>query len=578
MAVAVWTKRPVTRRATLGDAIVGIALAGILYLLLRVAHSGPGTYSANPQIDLNPAALPLYTAYSLGRMIAAYLLSVAFTLVYGYIAAHSKRAERVMLPLLDVLQSIPMLSFMPTVVLALIALFPNSRWGIELASVILIFTSQVWNMTFGFYHSLCTLPTELKEAARSFQLGAWHRFRYLELPFAMVGLVWNSIMSWAGGWFFLMAAEMFTLGNKDFRLPGLGSYLQTAANVGDMGAVAWGLAVMVSAIVIIDTVLWRPAVAWADRFKTELTESGTPPRSAVLTLLRRSFLVEVFSEKVLAPADEAVDRFLAAVTAAGARAGAKIGRTRLSLIRGLLLAAGKLLVIAALVWGVWNGVLLLAKMPRSDLALLIPAAAATFLRVAVATLLATAWTLPVGVAIGMNRKVGAIAQPIVQIVASIPATALFPVILVLLAGVPGGLNVGSILLMMFGTQWYILFNVIAGAMSIPEDLKEATALMGLRGLARWRVLIMPVVMPRLLTGLVAAVGGAWNASIVSEYVKFRGQTLSTTGLGSLIARATNSGDFGLLLAATILLASIVVLFNRFVWRPLTVAAEKRFTL
>lgn len=577
--MAIWTRRPMTRKSALADAIVGIALGGILYLLIRLAHSGPETLTAIPRIDLSPAALPLYTAYSLGRMVAAYILSLAFTLVYGYVAAHSPRAEKVMLPTLDILQSIPVLSFMPTVVLALVALFPHSRLGIELASVILIFTGQVWNMTFGFYHSLRSIPAELVEAARSFKLGPWHRFRYLELPFSMVGLVWNSMLSWAGGWFFLMAAEMFTLGDKDFRLAGLGSYLQTAANAGDLAAIGWGLAAMVTSIVLLDFVVWRPAVAWADRFKTELTESGTPPRSAILTLLRRSLLLELLSEKVFRPLGEAFDRLLALLANRVAPAPATSGRRRaMRIVKKAFGGLGIALVVAASAWGVWNGVLLLAKMPRSDLFLLPSAAGASFLRVMVATLLATAWTLPVGVFIGMNRRLGALIQPVVQVVASIPATAVFPVLLVILAGVPGGLNLGSILLMMLGTQWYILFNVIAGAMSIPEDLKEATALMGLKGLARWRVLIMPVVTPHLITGLITAAGGAWNASIVSEYVNFRGQTLSTMGLGALIAHATTTGDFALLLASTVLLAAIVVLLNRFVWRRLATAAEKRFAL
>jgi NitT/TauT family transport system permease protein len=552
----------------LADAAVGAGLFGVLYAVVALATAGPG-HQAGPHIVLDYRALPRYAAYSVARMAAAYALSLVFSLAYGYLAAYNRRAERVLLPLLDILQSVPILSFMPSVVLALTGLFPGTRLGVELASVVLVFTSQAWNMTFSFYSSLLTVPRELREVARMYRLSWWQRFRQLELPYATVGLVWNSMMSWAGGWFFLMAAEMFTLGDRSFQLPGLGSYLQAAVNAGDGPAIAAGLGVLAAVIVALDQLVWRPLIAWADKFKVEMVGNQTPPRSAVLILLRRSRLVEWLTAHVLAPVVERVDLALSRRPEPGAAAAQRPLPWRLAGWLAALVLAG-LLAAAA-----WRGLGLLASIPAGEARLLPLATLLTALRVFGSLALSTLWTVPVGVTIGLSRAWAERLQPVVQILASFPATAVYPLLVLLLRG---HLGWGSVLLMLLGTQWYVLFNVIAGAMSLPQDLMEAAALFGLGRLQRWRTLILPGIFPSLLTGLITAAGGAWNAAIVTEYVSVGGRTLATLGLGSLIAQASSNGDYGLLLGATLTLSLVVVLINRLFWKRLYRLAETRYSL
>jgi NitT/TauT family transport system permease protein len=481
-------------------------------------------------------------------------------------------AERLLLPVLDILQSIPILSFMPGVVLALVALFPNNRVGLELAAIVLIFTSMAWNLAFSFYQSLRTVPSDLREAAIINHLGSWRRFTKLEVPFATIGLVWNSMMSWAGGWFFLIAAEQFTLGNNNFQLPGLGSYLKTAADVGDVGALALGLGTLVLIIVLLDQLLWRPLVAWSEKFRFEQTESGESATSAVLTWLRRSALLGWWIERGAPRAQDRLD---------GLRIGRRPSPTPARAHPGWFKVGRAALLVAFAAGGVYGAVslirLLLAMTPQ-DWLTIAPAAGATFLRTSIALLIGTLWTVPVGVSIGLNPRLARRAQPLVQIAASIPATALFPILLLLLIGLPGGLNIAAIALMLLGTQWYLLFNVIAGAQAIPSDLREAGTVYQLRGWRRWRLLTLPAVFPFLLTGLITATGGAWNASIVSEYVTFGGQTYQTLGLGAYISDAANNAEYAQLAAGTLVMSAIVILVNRLVWRRLYRTAEQRYRL
>lgn len=548
------------------DLLVGAGLFGVLYIIVVLATAGPGR-APHAAISLRFSVLPLYAVYSLARMTAAYILSLAFAIGYGYVAAYNRRAERVMVPILDILQSIPILSFLPPVVLALAGVFPRSGFGVELASVLLVFTSQAWNMAFSFYNSMLTVPHELREVARMYHLSPWQRFRQLELPFASVGLVWNSMMSWAGGWFFLMAAEMFTLGDRSFQLPGLGSYLQQAANQGDGRAVAGGLVTLVLLIAGLDQLLWRPLIAWADKFKVELVGTQSPPRSAVLIVLRRSRLVDWITARLLAPLVERADRRLSRAPAPASGPGPSLPQR----VAGYLLGGVVLAVVAA---AMWRAIGVVMATPGRQLLALPGAALLTTLRVAAALLLSCLWTIPVGVFIGMNRVWANRLQPVVQILASIPATALFPIVLLWLGT---RLAWASILLMLLGVQWYVLFNVIAGAMSIPADLREATALFGLGRLERWRTLIIPGIFPFLITGLITASGGAWNAAVVAEYVTFGNRTVFTAGLGAEIARASQNQQYGLLLASTLLLSLIVVLVNRLVWRRLYRMAESRYS-
>jgi len=567
-----WGAVPRTSRSFILDLPVFAAALALFYSVVALARYWSGPLTPQVEIDLRPQALPLYAFYSVLRISVAYFLSLLFTLVYGYIAAYHARAERLMVPLLDILQSIPVLSFLPGVMLAMVGLFPTRQLGVELGAILLIFTGQVWNMAFSFYSSLKSIPEEMREAARLYRFSWWQSFTQMELPYAAIGLVWNSMMSVAGGWFFLMACEMFVLGKRDFRLPGLGSYLQTAASAGDTKAIIWGLVTMVAIIVLTDQLVWRPVIAWAQKFKFENVEAVDVPRSPVLNLIRRSKALAFLANRTVAPAREALALHFARTNQT---AGANEGRpsARKWLLR-LLVAA----LAVAMVYAIFRSVFLLTGLTGRDVNSLLTGAGITFLRVAAALVLGALWTVPVGVAIGTHPKLARVAQPLAQIAASVPATALFPIVLLALTRVGGGLGIGSIALLLLGTQWYILFNVIAGASAIPTDLKEVCSLFHLSRAERWRKLILPAIFPYLVTGLITASGGAWNASIVAEYFHLKGQIFSTTGLGALISQATDNGNFQLLFAATIVMAGIVVTMNRLLWRRLYRLAATKYRL
>jgi NitT/TauT family transport system permease protein len=456
---------------------------------------------------------------------------------------------------------------MPGVILGLIALFPYGRIGVELGSIILIFTGQVWNMAFSVYGSMSSLPRDLREAAEIFNLTPFQRFLYVEFPYSIIGLVWNSMMSVAGGWFFLMACEMFTLGERDFRLPGLGSYLQLAAINGDTKAILSGLATMIAIIILIDQLVWRPLIAWVQKFKVELTTGNIVPTSAILTVLQRSTILTKITQWM----DEFIERITFRFSK---RESIEKKINPFPVLRIILI--GLLLVIIG--YASVRLIFLISRVPVFMWGEIIISDLLTLLRVAIAVSLSIAWTLPLGVYIGMNPRISLVMQPIVQILASIPATAVFPIILMWLINLKGGLSIASILLMLLGTQWYILFNVIAGVMSIPSDLKEAAEVFQLKGLEKWRKLIIPAVLPYLVTGAITATGGAWNASIVSEYVHFRGSTLMVRGLGALISNSADRGDFSVLAASTIMMIVTVTLINRFFWRRLYWLAEEHYSL
>lgn len=573
-------RRPQRRYGTI-DLIVFLSVIAAIALLVIAAARWTAPLTPSVTIDLSPTILPVYAGYSLLRMILAYLLSLVFTLIYGHIAATNRRASVVMVPVLDILQSIPILSFLPAVTLALVAAFPHSNIGLELSSIILIFTSQVWNMTFSFYHSVRTEPTDLREVATITRLRPWRRFFTLEVSSSMIGLIWNSMMSWAGGWFFLMASEQFTLGSRSFQLPGLGSYLQAAANAGNTGDILLGLLTLVLLIVLLDLLFWRPLVAWADKFKVELSSGGEPPHSPVLDALRRSALIALVNRRVFHPIGRLIARVLDRLQPLPGSTSAERDEqptTRFPSVRQIITWLFLLLLVALALLGLWSMIRLLIHVPAATWGTLLLAAFATWLRTLAALLIGAAWTVPVGVAIGLSPKWSRRLQPVVQVVASIPATALFPVLLLLLIDLPGGLSGVAILLMLLGTQWYILFNVIAGAMAIPSDLREATTVYHASGFRRWRTLILPGIFPYLITGLLTASGGAWNASIVSEYVQFNNQTHTTFGLGASIAAAAAAGNFPDLLAGTILMALFVVAINRLVWKRLYALAERRYTI
>ena len=567
-----WGELSTRLSSLLRDLPIIAAGLGVFYGLLSLAHYWAGPVSTQAEIQLSPSALPKYAFFSVARIAIAYAFSLVLTLVYAYAAVHNARAERILIPLLDTLQSIPVLSFLPPVMVAMVTLFPTQQLGIELGSILLIVTGQVWNMTFSVYSSLKSIPREMLEATHVYRLSWWQRFIQLELPYSAIGLVWNSMMSVAGAWFFLMACEMFVLGKRDLRLPGLGSYLQTASNNGDTHAILWGLAVMIAVIVLTDQLIWRPVIAWSEKFKFEQVEAAQTPQSPVLDLLRRSQVVSHLSRAMWMPVREALTLHLARAEASGSNT------HRASGLRKALTLALSAAALAGVLYAVVRMIVMLAALSRQEVRNIFMGAGVTFLRVEFTLALAGLWTVPVGVYIGLRPRLAAFAQPVAQIAASVPATALFPVVLLVLIRAGGGLGIGSILLLLLGTQWYILFNVIAGASAIPTDLKEVCDIYHVGHVERWRRLILPGIFPYLITGFVTASGGAWNASVVAEYVRFQNQTFSTTGLGAVISQATDSANFRLLLGATVVMSCVVVTVNRLLWRPLYGLASTKFKL
>jgi len=556
------------------DVLLIAALAAAVGGVVVLAQRWNAPIRATTPIDLSPRALPGYTLLSLSRGFAAYILSLLFTLVYGTIAAHSKRAEKVMIPLLDIGQGIPVLGFLPGLVLGMVALFPRSNIGLELACILMIFTGQVWNMVFSFYGSLRSIPTELKEVARIHRFGWMKTFGTVEVSSSAIGLVWNSMMSMAGGWFFLTVNEAFTLGDRDFRLPGVGSYMAVAIEKGDQKAMLWAIVAMSAMIVAVDQLLWKPLVAWSQRFRVEDLASSDKPRSWVLDLVRRSPLVRRLSQqrrrfvKQRAPEAPPEDRPAAAVDP---------GRSGARFREGLVVALG-IAAAAASVWGAVKLVRLLASVSRGEWTHLAAALGATFLRTAGALVLAVVWTVPAGILIGRSATWSRRLQPIVQLVASFPAPMIFPIVTGLMIAMHVPFAVTASILMLLGAQWYVLFNVLAGASAVPHDLDEAAETYGMIGPERWKKLFLPAIFPYLVTGLITAAGGAWNASIVAETLQYKGATLETFGLGSTITRATLTANFPLLAAGVLTMSAALIVLNRALWRPLYRLAESKYSL
>ncbi len=559
------------------DLLLIATLAALVAGVVALAQRWNAPIRTATPIDLSPRALPGYTLLSLSRGFAAYVLSLLFTLVYGTVAAHSKRAERVMIPLLDIGQGIPVLGFLPGLVLGMVALFPHSNVGLELACILMIFTGQVWNMVFSFYGSLRSVPTELREVARIHRFGWFKTFRTVEVSSSVIGLVWNSMMSMAGGWFFLTVNEAFTLGNRDFRLPGVGSYMAVAIEKGDRSAMLWAILAMSVMIVAVDQLLWKPLVAWSQRFRLEELASADKARSWVLDLLRRSPLMRRLrtarnriaharASHAVAPPPPARDD-----EATGKRRDSE--RLRRVLVGVVAVAFG-----CAAAWGSVHLVRLLTSVPGREWGILGTALGATFLRTAGALALAVVWTVPAGILIGRSATWSRRLQPVVQLVASFPAPMIFPLVTAALLACRIPFSVIASVLMLLGAQWYVLFNVLAGASAVPHDLEEAAATYGLVGAQRWKKLFLPAVFPYLVTGLITAAGGAWNASIVAETLTYQGRTLQTFGLGSMITHATLTANFPLLAAGVLTMSMALILLNRAVWRPLYRLAESKYAL
>jgi NitT/TauT family transport system permease protein len=555
------------------DVLIFLTVFGLLWGVMHLAHDmrAPFTPQQPMPISLSPAALVGYACRSLLRMFIAFVVSVLFSLAYGYVAAYNQRAEKVMIPLLDILQSVPVLGFLSVTVTGFMALFPGSLLGLECASIFAIFTSQAWNITFSFYHALKIVPPELREASAVYQLTPWQRFTRLEVPFSMIGLVWNGMMSFGGGWFFLAASESITVLGHRFALPGVGSYMAKAVEQADAMAIVYAILAMVLLVVLVDQLFWRPVVAWSQRFKFEETESGQEPTSVVLDLLRRSAGVEWVNTRLFAPVVRVIDAALSQRRAAPA---GKISPLRRA--GGALLTLG---IVAIVAYGVYRGLTVVRTgLTLAEAVRVVLLGFLTLLRVVVMVILATLIWTPVGVRIGFSPRLARVAQPLVQIGASFPANLTFPLLVILFLRLHIDLNWGSVLLLALGTQWYILFNVIAGASAVPSDLRESAEVFRLRGWKLWRTLILPAIFPAWVTGAITASGGAWNASIVAEVASWGTRTLRADGLGAYIAQATEKGDWPAIVFGIATMSAFVVLLNRSVWKRLYRLAEERYRL
>jgi len=556
------------------DVIVFAALLALLYGLLRLgpALNAPFLPKTAPStVSTDPANLPYYAVRSLLRMFIGLILSVLFTFVYATAAARLRRAEKVLIPLLDILQSVPVLGFLTVTVTAFINLFPGSELGLECASIFAIFTSMAWNMTFAFYHSLISQPRDLDEAARIMRLTKWQRFWKLDVPSGMIPLVWNGMMSFGGAWFFLAASESISVLNHTYALPGIGSYVAAAIAQSSLSKVGIAIGVEIVLVIAVNVVFWRPMVAWAEKFRFEESEAAERPRSLVLDLLRRSSVPDLVS-RPLRPVGRALDR----VTRPFGLAEHPLQRPVVRARTGDVFFAGAVFVVV--VYGAWRALDYVHV--TTGLGAFGPAfvdGAATFGRVVVLLIVASLIWVPVGVWIGMNPRVSRLAQPVVQVLASFPANFLFPFAAAFFIATGVSLNFGGILLMALGSQWYILFNVIAGASAIPSDLREAMQLMGVRGWLRWKDFILPAIFAAYVTGGITAAGGAWNASIVAEVVNYGKHHLTATGLGAYIAQAAAVGDFPKVLIGVAVMSVYVVGLNRLLWRRLYHLAETRYS-
>jgi len=528
-------------------------------------------------ISLNPRNLPYYAGRSLLRMLIAYGASLLFTFIYGYTAAKNHTAEKVLIPLLDILQSVPVLGFLSITIVGFMALFPGSLLGVELASIFAIFTSQAWNMTFSFYHSLITISEDLKEAADVLRLNAWQRFIRLEAPFSMIGLVWNSMMSFGGAWFFLAASEAISVLGKNIVLPGVGSYLATAIAAGNIKAVLYSMATMIIMIIAVDQLFWRPLVVWSQIFKMEQTGATIAPTSFVYDLLQKSTIIKCLRTYILSPPGKLFGQAMNALAVSAGKASKIVHRTGYDKITTIVTSSLIALVFVVLVAApIRQGYSLVAKYSWEQLLQIAELGIFTLCRVMAAICIGALWAIPAGVWIGLNPRISKIMQPIIQIAASFPANMLFPFVTVLFLEFHFNFQYGSILLMLLGTQWYILFNVIAGAMGIPNDLREAGQIYKLNGWHKWKTLILPGIFSSLVTGCLTAAGGAWNASIVAELVVWKGTTLQATGLGAFIDKATAQGDWAGIIWGITVMSLIVVAVNRLLWGRLYHLAETRY--
>lgn len=523
-------------------------------------------------ITLDPGALPYYLLRSFLRMAAGLAVSLVFTLVYSTLAAKSRYAEKILIPVLDVLQSIPILGFLSITVTGFIALFPGNLLGVECASIFAIFTSQAWNMTFSFYASLRTVPYDLQEAAKMFHLSAWQRFWQLELPFAAPGLIWNMMMSVSGGWFFVVASEAITVNGQTITLPGIGSYIAMAIAEKNLAAIGWAILAMLIGIILYDQLFFRPLVAWADKFKFESVPGEEVPTSWLLDILQRARLLRVLSAAPMALWEWSLVLFRK-------RADGLAGTGQMTFRLPWFDRLWTLILVGIAGYAAYRvGEYVQAEVGLDEVLHVFVLGLVTAIRVIVLIVLAAVIWVPIGVWIGFRPRLAQAVQPIAQFMAAFPANLMFPVAVILILHFNVSVEIWTSPLMILGTQWYILFNVISGAMSMPSDFRSVADNFGLKGWLRWKRLILPGIFPSFVTGAITASGGSWNASIVSEMVSWGDTTLMATGIGSYIADNTQKGDFPRIALGVAVMCCYVMLFNRQIWRRMYRLAEERLRI
>jgi NitT/TauT family transport system permease protein len=557
------------------DAIVFFAFGALFVGIIQAAHwmRQPLANLELHPVSLDPSNLPQYALLTTLRMFAALAFSLLFTFIVAPLAAKSKKAERVIVPALDILQSVPVLGFLTFTVLFFIALFPGGEFGAELAAIFAIFTSQAWNMTFSFYQSLTTVPGDLDEAATHFRLSAWMRFWKLEVPFAMPGLIWNMMMSMSGGWFFVVASEAISVGDTKIVLPGIGSYIALAIDQQNIGAVAWAVGAMAVVIVLYDQLVFRPVVAWSDKFRVELVAAQAQPQSWVLDLIRRARFLSVIGDFL----GRGVEFCSGNVSNLSKQIPEppKVSSATSRVFDWVWNIA--LLAFAA--WAAWSVFdYVRATLGWADLQEAVLDAFITFFRVIVLIAVASVIWVPIGVYVGLRPALAERVQPLAQFLAAFPANVLFPFVVVAIAKFHLNPDIWLSPLIVLGTQWYILFNVIAGASVFPSDLREAATLYKVKRWQWWRKVILPGIFPYYVTGALTASGGSWNASIVAEIASWGDTRLEAHGLGSYIARATNAGDFHRVVLGVGIMSVFVVIVNRALWRRLYKLADRRLRM
>lgn len=584
--------------SSMADLIILMLMATAIYGVVSMGREWQGEFHPVTSISLSFWALPKYALLSAMRGVAAYLISLAFTLVVGYTAAKSKAAEKIIIPILDILQSIPVLGFLPGLVLGLIVVFPNTNTGLELAAVMMIFTGQVWNMTFSFYSSVKSLPTDFHEASTVIGFNWFQKLYRVELPFSAVNLAWNSLMSMAGGWFFLSVCESFPLGDREFRLPGIGSYMSVAIKEGDRTAMLLAVVTMIVLIVTMDFLIWRPILAWVQRFRLEDVPGVAPTEPLMQVVIRESRILRWFKLTIRRIELERMGRLgseehsVTPSLAQGSRRSSqkyllvlaqklktifqKIkGSSRMVVILRMILRLG---IIGLIYWSFYGLLKILILVSFQEWVLLLRNTLWTLIRVFLALILGSLWAVPAGIWIGMSERRVRMFQPLIQVLASFPAPMLYPLVLALLFQFHVSFDVGSMILMLLGVQWYVLFNVLAGALRIPRELGDALSLMETSRWDRWRILYLPSVFPSLVTGWVTAAGGAWNASIVAEYLQYHGEVLKAGGLGATISVAAANQDFRTLAASLTVMVLVVIFLNRTVWAKVYRIAQTRYRL